>query len=132
MTSLVGTWRLVSFVGHGADGSETANFGPTPRGCLIYDAGGRMSVHIARSEPRPSASGDSSGDAYFGYFGTYSVAEDGGTVTHHIEGASHPDYAGTDQRRLIRWQGDRLMLSTTPGGTGAAGVTYVAIWEREH
>lgn len=60
-----------------------------------------------------------------------SAADDGGAVTHRIEGASRPDYAGTDQRRLVAWQGDRLVLSTPPGGTGATGVTYVATWERQ-
>ena len=51
-------------------------------------------------------------------------------MTHHIEGASHPNYVGTDQRRLVAWQGDRLVLSTPPGRTGGVDVTYVATWER--
>jgi len=57
------------------------------------------------------------------------VDESAGTVTHHVEGASNPNYAGTDQRRFFTWQGYRLALSTPPGeGTG---VTYIATWERQ-
>ena len=113
----VGTWRLVSFVGRGADGSETMDFGPTPRGYLMYDKGGRMSVHITHSDDNAR---------YFGYFGTYTVDENSRTVTHHIVGASDPNYAGTNQLRFFTLQGNRLVLSTPP-----ADVTYVATWERE-
>ena len=113
----VGTWRLVSFVGRSADGSETMDFGPTPHGCLMYDEGGRMSVHITHSDASL---------AYFGYFGRYTVGKNSGTVTHHIVGASDSKYAGTDQLRFFTLQGNRLVLSTAP-----ADVTYVATWERE-
>jgi Lipocalin-like domain len=91
------------------------DFGPAPRGYLIYERSGRMSVHIARSE---------ASDGDFSYFGTYTVDENSGTVTHHIEGASDPQYAGTDQLRFVTWQANRLVLSTPP-----ADVTYVATWE---
>jgi len=104
----------------------------------MYDKGGRMSVHITHSDRRPFKSEDpfrasseelkDAFDAYFGYFGTYSVDEEAGTVTHHIAGASHPNYVGTDQRRFFTWQGNRLVLSTPPAG---ADVTFVATWERQ-
>ena len=137
----MGTWRLVSFVRHGADGRETHAFGTTPRGYLMYDKSGRMSVRVTRSDRTPFKSGDPFGaspeelkdafDGYFGYFGTYSVDENAGTVTHHVEGASHPNYVGTDQRRLFRCQGNRLVLSTPTERAGGAEVTYVATWERQ-
>ena len=137
----VGTWRLVSFVGHGADGRETSSYGPKPLGFLIYDKGGRMSVQIARSDRRPFKSGDpfraspeelkDAFDGYFGYFGTYMVDERAGTVTHHVEGASYPNYVGTDHLRFFTWQGNRLVLSTPPDRAGGSDVTYVATWERQ-
>ena len=137
---LVGTWRLVSFVGHAADGRETSRYGPNPIGVLIYDEGGRMSVQIARSDRRPFTSDDplraspeeikDAFDGYFGYFGRYTVDERAGTVTHHVEGGSFPNFAGTDQRRLVTWHGDRLVLSTPAERTGGSDVTYVATWER--
>jgi hypothetical protein len=137
----VGTWRLVSFAGYDADGRETTDYGPTPRGCLIYDQGGRMSVHITHSERRPFASGNpfrgspeelkDAFEGYVGYFGRYTVDESAGTVTHHIEGASHPNYVGTDQRRFFTWQGNRLVLSTHPDRAEGTDVKYVAMWERQ-
>jgi hypothetical protein len=137
----VGTWRLVSFVGYGAGGRETNDYGPTPRGFLMYDKGGRMSVQITRSDRKPFESGDSfrgspeelkdAFDGYFGYFGTYTVDERAGTVTHHVEGASYPNYAGTDQRRFFTWKDNLLVLSTTPERAGGSDVTYVATWERQ-
>jgi hypothetical protein len=137
----VGTWRLVSFVGYDADGRETSSYGPQPLGCLTYDKGGRMSVQIARSDRRPFKSGDpfraspeelkDAFDGYFGYFGRYTVDERAGTVTHHIEGGSYPNFVGTDQRRLFTWQGDRLVLSAPPERMGGSDVTYVATWERQ-
>jgi Lipocalin-like domain len=136
----VGTWRLVSFLGHGADGPETNTYGSNPHGFLIYDKGGRMSVQIARSNQRPFKSDDPShasleelkdaSEGYFGYFGRYTVDERAGTVTHHVEGGSYPNFVGTDQRRLFTLQNDRLVLSTSAERTSRS-VTYVATWERQ-
>lgn len=134
-----GTWRLVSFAGRGADGRETAPYGPTPRGYLMYDGRGRMSAQIAHADARPLPGNDprraspeeirDAFDRYFGYFGTYDVDESAATVTHHIEGASFPNWIGTDQRRFFTREGDRLVLAT-PASSGEAGMTYVAEWER--
>jgi quercetin dioxygenase-like cupin family protein len=100
-----------------------------------------MSVHITRSDRKPFKSGDAftasaeelkdAFDGYFGYFGTYTIDEKAETVTHHIESASYPNYAGTDQRRFFTWQGDRLVLSTRSESGDGADVTYAATWERQ-
>jgi hypothetical protein len=107
----------------------------------MYDKGGRMSVQITHSDRRPFKPGDpfraspeelkDAFDGHFGYFGTYTVDESAGTVTHHVEGASYHNYVGTDQRRFFTWQGNRLVLSTQPERAGGADVTYVATWERQ-
>jgi hypothetical protein len=120
----VGTWRLVSFMERNADGRETNTYGSDPHGLLIYDQGGRMSVHVARSDQRDS-------DGYFGYFGQYTVDERAATVTHHIEGSSYPNFVGTDQRRHFTFENNRLVLSTSPGVIPGSDVTYVATWERQ-
>lgn len=49
-------------------------------------------------------------EGYAGYFGTYTVDEARGTVIHHVEGGSLPEYTGTDQVRPIRIDGDRLEI----------------------
>jgi hypothetical protein len=83
-----------------------------------------MSVHIADPRRPRFASPDrllatdaevrAAFDGYFGYFGTYSVDEKAGTMTHHVEGAAFPNYAGTDQTRQLTIDGDRLELATPP------------------
>lgn len=47
---------------------------------------------------------------YVGYFGTYTIDEKASTVTHHVEGASFPNFVGTNQVRHYRFEGDRLIL----------------------
>src|SRR5262249_60561603 len=49
---------------------------------------------------------------YIAYYGTYEVASDGRTVTHHVEGALNPAWVGGDQVRRLRFDGERLVLST--------------------
>ena len=72
---------------------------------------------------------------FFGYYGTYTVDEGSGTVTHHLEGALDPTWVGTDQVREFEFVGDdRLLLSVTLDNElardlGAAG-TNVLTWER--
>ena len=40
-------------------------------------------------------------DGYFAYFGTYTVDEDEGIVTHHVQSSKRPSYVGTHQKRLF-------------------------------
>jgi hypothetical protein len=47
---------------------------------------------------------------YFGYFGTYTIDEQAGTVVHHIEGSWFPNLMGTDQIRHFRFEGERIVL----------------------
>jgi hypothetical protein len=138
---LIGSWRLVSYDRQSGTGEATPVFGPAPRGRLIYDAAGRMSVHLADPRRAAFASNDflrgtpeevrQAFEGYFGYFGSYSVDVAAGTVTHHVEGASFPNYAGTDQKRFFTLSGDRLSLGTPPTVRGGARFTYLVAWERE-
>lgn len=136
---LVGTWRLVSFVSYRADGREINTFGPRPRGLLMYDPGGHMSVQIASSDRNFSDSdpaihrdpeSDDPLESYFGYFGRYTVNDSTATVTHHVHASSDTGLDRTDQPRRIRWQGDHLVLSTLPDEVNGTGITYVATWQR--
>ena len=138
---LVGSWRLISAEGHGTDGSVTYQYGPEPLGRVMFDDGGRMSIHLVNPSRRPFASADflrptpeertEASDGYFGYFGSYTVDESAEVVTFHVEGAAYPNYIGTAQRRLFVLEGDRLTLRTPPERAGGADITYVVTWERE-
>jgi hypothetical protein len=69
-------------------------------------------------------------EGFISYFGTYSVNESDGTVTHHLEGCSFPNWIGVDLKRFFKFSGNRLTLSTPP--TLIKGVSTIGdlIWER--
>jgi hypothetical protein len=131
---LLGTWRLVSVQNReSADQAWVSRFGESPRGYIMYDATGHMAVQFEKTPPPPKfASGDdwtpTPDEAvgvylgYVAYFGTFSVDETAGVVTHHVEGSLRPSYLATDQRRPAKLEGDRLVLSDEK--------TFRVVWER--
>ncbi len=138
---LIGSWRLVSYDRLDADGLVTPVYGPSPRGRLSYDAGGRMSVHLVDPRRKAFAAADyragtddevrAAFQGYFGYFGSYSVESRERVVTHRVDGASYPNYVGSEQRRHYTLAGQRLTLRTPPRGAPGASFTLQLVWERE-
>ena len=53
-----GSWRLVSAEGHSTDGSITYDWGQTPLGRVMFDAGGRLSLHLVDPDRPNFESGD--------------------------------------------------------------------------
>lgn len=125
---LVGTWRLVSIEG----GANQTNRGPKPTGLIMYDAQGNMAVQIMPDRPRPKWTGTPTSEqtleaarGYTAYFGTYTIDEKAGTVTHHRQGML--DGGVVDfVRKFELGPGDQVTL-TPVGGTGPA--THLT-WER--
>jgi hypothetical protein len=66
---------------------------------------------------------------YIAYFGTYEVAPDGRSVTHHVEGALNPEWVGGDQVRGLRFEGERLVLSAEVTKNDEV-VTHQLTWEK--
>lgn len=136
-----GSWRLVSAEGHSTDGSVTYDWGQNPLGRVMFDAGGRLSLHLVDPDRPEFASGDflrptpdelsKAFNGYFGYFGSYTVAPDKQTVTFHIDGAAYPNYIGSDQLRFYEISGDKLVLKTPPERAGGEDIVYFVTWERE-
>ncbi len=120
---LVGHWSLESFEAL-SDGSAEYPFGPGAVGQITYDRAGHMAVQIMKSGRRPFASGDQAAGSveevsaaftgYVAYYGTYSVDERAGVVTHHIAASMFPNWVGSEQQREVLLEGDRLTLSTPP------------------
>lgn len=118
---LVGTWKLLSY-----DVGTTHPMGRDPVGLLIYTGDGRMSLQ-AMHPGRPRFVGEASTGhehgtpeevasayrGYIAYFGTYEVNE-GGSVTHRIEGSLFPNWVGRDQIELFKLSGDRLEFDIDP------------------
>lgn len=112
----VGTWRLVSMED---DGGPRATTGAHPAGLIYYDAFGNMAAQIMPDRPRPkwtdSPTPEQAKDAltgYTAYFGTYTVDEKAGTVSHHRSGSLNPAGVGVDAVRRYEFASDeRLILS---------------------
>ena len=117
----VGSWRLVSIVG----GDNPTNRGTTPTGIIMYDAHGNMAVQIVPDRPRPTYTGTPTAEqaaermrGYTAYFGTYTIDEKAGTVTHHRQGML--DAGVVDFVRAFELTPDGNRITLTPvGGTGS-------------
>lgn len=138
--TFVGFWRLVSYESRDAAGTVHHPLGRGAVGLLAYDARGNMSVLLMRPDRPAFASGDpqhgtdaevrAAFDGFIGYFGSYTVDPEHGTVTHHVRGAQFPNWVAGDQVRSFRFDGQRLMLSTPPIQFGGRSLTAVLVWER--
>jgi hypothetical protein len=113
---LQGAWR---YVGTTYDGKPREDRGDHPPGIIIYDPSGHMAVQIAPVRERRAGAPMSQ---FLAYFGTYSIDERAGTVTHHREGDLRAD-GEIDAVRQYRFESDRLILNPV-------GSTQEIIWER--
>jgi hypothetical protein len=81
-----------------------------PRGLLLYNEGGYMSVGMMRSTPPDTAPADNAPATFMGYAGTWRLV-DGSVVVHDVHVSAHPQMVGTEQFRDAELDGDRLILS---------------------
>jgi hypothetical protein len=136
----VGAWRLLSWEARDSRGDIQYPFGEQAAGQLFYDAVGNMSAQLmsadrARFAVRdPALSTDAevrdAFDGYVAYFGTYSIDESKCAVTHHVTGASFPNWIGIDLVRYYAFDvGGRLRLSTPPIDVGGQSLEYILLWE---
>ena len=132
---LIGSWRLVSYETDEAGGRRGRPYGDAV-GRLTYDDRGQMTGQVMRPNRARVEIGDGSAQqvraayiGYIAYFGTYEVADDGRSVVHHVEGSLNPEWVGGTQRRALRFEGERLILSADVK-KHAAIVTHSLTWER--
>jgi hypothetical protein len=122
---LLGAWR---YVGTRINGGNW-NRGDNPKGMIYYGPHGEMAVQIAPDVKRRRAGAVMTPDEaftavkdYIAYFGTYTVDEATGTVTHHRHDSLQPGDNG-DLVRRYEFNGDRLVLR-------APNSTLEVTWER--
>ena len=137
---IVGTWRLVSYVGEDvASGTRTDVMGAHPSGYIEYGRDGRMIVIITGTDRRkPAAAVATPAEAQalltslLAYAGTYTLDTTAHTVTHHIEVSWDETRTGESHVRKYRFEGDRLTLTTQPSRDPATGKPSVrtVVWER--
>jgi len=123
--ALAGSWRLVSVETVRPNGEIIYPFyGKHPQGLLIYDRSGWMSVQIV-SDPAPTVPAESSRekfaqaaaaekaaamDAFYGYYGTWTIDDAGATVTHHIKQSLYPGERDSEAVRQLSLEANRLTL----------------------
>jgi hypothetical protein len=122
----VGIWR---YVGTSIDGKPRPNRGANPKGYIFYAASGEMAAQIAPDRVNPMAGATPTAEEakaaladYVSYFGTWSLDERAGTVTHHRHASVQPGPL-TDYVRTYEFRGDRLILRPV-------GTTQEVLWER--
>jgi hypothetical protein len=134
---LVGTWQLVTRT-VSVNGKTLADpvLGAHPLGRLSYDASGAMSLQMMRTLRTmaigtPADAKDKANQrvilGYDSYFGTYTVDERAGTITHHVEASLFPEDVGQHWVRPFTLEGDTLTLSFT---SPADGVNRTLVFQR--
>jgi hypothetical protein len=117
-TKLIGTWRLLSCVRTNQAGDTSEHLGNNAQGCITYTPDNRVTVCVMGSITTLT------------YTGSYSTTA--GTVIHHPEFASNPAIVDVDQPRRVKFDGNRLNLTSPPGPSAVDGVdgSTTLIWER--
>lgn len=143
--AVIGTWELVAFESRDSAGKTTYPLGRRPKGILLYDRALRVIVQLFDPDRPRFASGDrargtnaevrAAFNGSFAYYGSYAVDTARGIVIHHVEGASFPNWIGTDFVRVYRLdrdsaRGDRLTLTTAPQLVAGHRIVTVLVWRR--
>ena len=137
----VGTWQLLE--SYSERGSVRAPFplGAKVLGRINYDRAGNMAAQLMGEDRQPFASRDprevtdseyrDAFQTYTAYFGTFAVNTDAGTVTHHVLGATVPNWPGNEQLRYYELRDDQLILRTPPmrGNDGEKSV-HTLVWQK--
>ena len=137
---IIGSWTLVSWT-RVVDGVEDFGmFGADPLGLIHYAPEGRVFASLMRRSrtnfPTEDIAATSVGEraaayeSYVGYCGRYTVNEADGSVAHHIEISSFPNWTGTVQTRFVEFSGERMSLTTPPILRGGKKAAVILTWER--
>jgi Lipocalin-like domain len=136
-TSILGTWRLQSFVREViATGQRYNEFGEKPDGYISYLPEGRMHAILTIDDrmrlgaPLPTHEEKIKIGTTIGYAGTYTVAGD--KITHRIEFSSNQSWTGTEQVRFYQLDGDTLTITTAVNKNPRDGqdARTVAVWKK--
>jgi len=138
---MLGAWELRSRTVKSAGGDTVADpiLGAQPLGRLYYDASGRMGLQMMRQGRQQALTVPEDADqaknarivtGYDSYFGTFTVDDAAGTVTHHVEGSLFPEDLGKDFTRRFRLDGDTFELSFTSPDAGSGAITRTLVFQR--
>jgi hypothetical protein len=144
---LAGEWSLASRVTTLRDGKELKDpgLGTVPHGVLIYDRLGHVAAQLSRAGRTVEMLSGECGElekirgtedtaqtvlGYDAYFGTYTVDEKAGVVTHHLQEAIFPGDVGKNIRRNFVLAGDTLTITFDTTTRDGLAVTRKLVWTR--
>jgi hypothetical protein len=133
---LVGTWKLVGASSTTSAGERIESpYGVGPVGFLTYTAEGRISSVISYGGRKPLSMGggkiEEQAEAFktfLAYAGRYTLSGD--KITHHIEVSSVQNYVDRDLVRTIKFEEDRMTLTTPPTPVNGKIQTLELVWQR--
>ena len=137
---IVGSWELVEYSTTSDTGTVGHPLGPDARGLIIYSADGFMSAQIMRPGRTPyrsanvhrgetSERGEAAG-GYLAYSGPYHVDETNSAVWHEMAVSLYPNWIGDNQKRHVRFDGDRMTLSSDPLVFRTTTLLPALVWRR--
>jgi hypothetical protein len=138
---MLGSWELQSRTVRRSNGELVVDpvLGQQPIGRIFYDASGHMALQMMRQARAQAISEASTSEetknarvvlGYDAYFGSFTVDEAAGTVTHHVEGSLFPEDLGKDFTRRFRVEGDTFELSFTSPAGGGVEITRTLVFSR--
>ncbi|WP_416062708.1 lipocalin-like domain-containing protein [Rhodococcus indonesiensis] len=137
---IVGAWELVEYSTTSDSGKVDYPLGPEARGLIVYSADGYMSAQIMRPDrtryrSRNVHSGETNERAeaaggYLAYSGPYDVDEDDSAVWHEMAVSLYPNWLGEKQKRTVRFDGDRMTLSSDPLVFRTTTLSPALVWRR--
>jgi Lipocalin-like domain len=133
---LLGTWTLVSASSTSKDGERNETpYGPHPGGFLTYSDDGRVSAMISYGGRKPLSSGggrmEEQAEAFktfLAYAGRYELSGD--KVIHFVEISSIQNYVNRELVRTVKFEADRIVLTTPPTQVNGKTQTIELIWRR--
>ncbi len=134
--NLVGTWKLVSASSTTSAGERNETpYGLNPAGLLTYTLDGRMNAMISYGGRKSLSVGggtlEEQADAFktfLAYAGRYTLSDD--KVIHRVEISSIQTYVGKNLVRGVKFQGDRITLTTPPTPVSGKTQVFELTWER--
>ncbi len=133
---IVGTWTLVSV--HYEDQAtrqRTPIYGEHPKGIQIATAQGRwLALMTGEGRPIPKTDDERAQalKTMIAYTGRYRV--EGGKIMTKVEAAWNEAWVGTEQVRVIGFEGDKLLLKSPPmphPNIDGRVVCVIVEWKRE-
>jgi len=135
---LVGSWTLVSSTQTTKEGVKSDRWGPNPRGRAIFEADGRYTFMIFRSDiPKftsanlnevTPAEAKAAIQGMTANYGTWSIDEATKTLTTNIEGSSSPNLTRGTQKRVISSLTAGELKYTNPASQ--IGTVDDVVWKR--